>query len=166
MIPLLQLDWLRIAKVALPMLAAIVLVAMLASTRSLLATTRTERDAAVADVAEFRQMVAEATLPPDAVGARPMLSSADAKAALRGLGRDRDDARAALAMIDQEARAARARSAASDAELARAQAENLKRFERAAPMIARLEAAGPTGSVAADAAAIDDDSKAAWEAWR
>lgn len=114
----------------------------------------------------FVDAVTEATVPPDAQGQRARLTPDEALAAARGLARDRDDARAALARIDREARAARSRTTAADAYLRQVQGVNARAYARAAPEIARLEAARATGSAARDAAAIETDSKAAWEAWR
>ena len=158
--------WLRIARVAAPLLAAALLLGLLLWTRGTLDRTRLQRDEAVADVVEFRRLATDATVTAAADGTRELLSIGDAKAALAGAVRDRDDARAALTRIDRETRATRTRAAASDAALVRAQSANAARYARAAPEIARLEAAEPTGSPQADAAAIEIDSKAAWEAWR
>lgn len=158
--------WLRIAKVALPIAAAALLLAALLWTRGTLARTLIERDAAVADVLAFRRLATDATVPTDAKGERPVLSTEDAKAALAGAFRDRDDARASLARVDRETKAARTRSIASDAALVGRQAANARAYARAAPRIAELQRDKPTGKPVEDAAAIEADSKAAWEAWR
>lgn len=86
--------WLRIAKVALPVLVGALAVALGWWAWSVYDRTRLERDVAVADVMEIRRTITEATVPPDKAGNRPLLSVADAKAALTGVVRDRDDARA------------------------------------------------------------------------
>ncbi len=158
--------WLRIARVAAPIVVGLMLVGMLLWTRSMLASTRVQRDAAVTEVVEFRRLATDATVPPGAAGTRPLLSSVDAKAALVGAFRDRDDARAALTRIDRDTKAARVRAAGDDVALARAQAANAASLARAQPRIDELAAAVTTGSAAADAKAIDEDSRAAWEAWR
>lgn len=160
------LSWINALISRAPWIVAGIAIAAFLVERQVVVVRTTERNAAVAEVVEFRRLATDATVPPAADGTRPLLSAGDAKAALAAAFRDRDDARASLTRVDREAKAARVRADAGDATLARTQAANARAFDRAAPVIARLEAARPTGSAFVDAIAIDDDSKAAWEAWR
>ena len=161
-----RVPWLKVAKVILPIFALMLLVGAALWARSAIERTRLERDAAVADVADFRRIVTDATVPPDAKGERPLLSIADAKGALAGVIRDRTDARTSLARVDRETKAAKVRADRADATLAQTQAANLRRLGAAQARIDELARARPSASAAENAAAIDDDSKAAWEAWR
>ena len=80
--------------------------------------------------------------------------------------RDRDDARSTLSHLSHDTAAAKVRETTADAALTRTQAANVKTFERAAPRIAELATAKPTGKPNEDAAAVDADSRAPWEAFR
>lgn len=158
--------WLKVAKIVLPILALALIAGAALWARGVIERTRLERDQAVADVADFRRIVTDATVPPDAKGERPLLSTADAKGALAGAIRDRDDARVTLARVDRETKAAKVRADRADATLAQTQAANLRRLGAAQTRIDQLERARPSASAAENEAAIDDDSRAAWEAWR
>jgi hypothetical protein len=161
-----RVPWLKVLRVALPALAIALLAGALWWAHQVIERTRIERDAAVADVVEFRRLATDATVPPAADGTRPLLTTVDAKAALAGAFRDRDNARAELGRIDRDTKAARQRADRADAALAQEQAANRRRFDAAQGRIAALEAVKPSADAAADAAGIDDDSKAAWESWR
>lgn len=161
-----RVPWLKVAKVGLPIIAILMIVSAALWARRVIDVTRLERDQAVADVADFRRIVTDATMPPDSRGVRVLLSIADAKGALAGVIRDRTDARTSLARVDRETKAAKVRADRADAALAQAQAANLRRLGAAQARIDELSRARPAATAAENAAAIDDDSKAAWEAWR
>lgn len=161
-----RVPWLAIAKVAVP--AAIVLGLSFALwwATGVIDRTRLERDAAVGDVLAFRRIVTDATVTAASDGERPLLSTGDAKTALAGALRDRDDARASLRRIDRDTKAAKVRGEAADTALVRTQAANLIRLGAAQARIDALESARPSPVAAENDAAIEDDSKAAWESWR
>lgn len=148
----------HLLKVA-PWVAAGVLLAAALVERVTIVRVTAERDRLVT-------VVTDATVPADARGDRKALTPDQALAAAAGLARDRDDARASLARVDADARASKARSDVADRALARTQTVNRREFAQAAPRIAALAAAKPAGDPDADAAAIERDSKAAWEGWR
>lgn len=160
------LPWLRIARIAAPVLVISLLIGWALVTRTMLESTRVQRDAAIADVAEFRRLATDATVTAGPDGTRALLSVPDAKAALAGAFRDRDDARSQLRSISQRTTEAKTRSDDADAALTQAQARNAAAFEGAAPRIAALAAAKPTGKADEDAAAIAKDSGAPWEGWK
>ncbi len=148
----------RLLKVA-PFIVLGILIAALLVQRQTVIRIAGERDRLVT-------VVTEATVPPDAKGRRKALTPDEALAAARGLARDRDDARGSLATISQRTVAAKKRDVAADTALVRTQAANVREFARVAPRIEALATAKPTGRPDTDAAAIDVDSRAAWEGWQ
>lgn len=161
-----RVPWLKVAKWGGIVFAVVLVIGAGLWARGVIERTRLERDQAVADVADFRRIVTDATVPPGAKGERPLLSTADAKGALAGAIRDRDDARVTLARVDRETKAAKVRADRADANLAQTQAANLRRLGAAQTRIDELERGRSSASAAENEAAIEDDSRAAWEAWR
>ena len=161
-----RVGWLRVAKIVAPLVVVAGLAIALWYATVIIDRTRVERDAAVADISEFRRLVTDATVPPDAQGDRPLLTTEDAKAAFVGAIRDRDDARESLKRIDRDTKAAKVRADRADTTLATVQATNLRRLGAAQARIDQLERARPSAVPAENAAAIETDSKAAWESWR
>lgn len=125
-----------------------------------------ERDGAQASVIEYRQLATEASAAPNAKGARPLLSDIDAKAALRGLKRNRSYASSAPIEAVRAASEARARSVRADVALTRTQAANVVTFRRATPVIAALGKVKPTGNATVDAATIADVTEQPWKGWQ
>lgn len=149
-------DLIRVA----PWVAGGVLLAAALVERTTIVQVTGERDRLVT-------VVSDATLDPDAGGQRRPLTLAQALAYRRAARQLVSKRIASPLARPQEQKAASARrSLAADVALARAQAVNAVRFARAAPRIAALARAKPTGDADTDAAAVERDSRAPWESWQ
>lgn len=76
------------------------------------------------------------------------------------------DRKETLTRISTESLAAKKRAETADTELKRVQAENTRHFAEAKPQIKALDQRKPTGIAEKDAAALEEDSKAAWKGWK
>lgn len=153
------LFWPRLLKAAPLIALGLLLAAMIVKVRVVVV----ERDAARGERDVLVKAVTDATVEPDAKGARRPLTVAEAATAVPALARDRDDARGALATIGRRTTEARARDVQADKALATAQAGNARTFAReTAPRVAAVAAVRPTGEPARDAAALDNVLAEAW----
>lgn len=109
--------------------------------------------------------VTTATLEPDKNGGRKTLKPAEIVNAIGVLRINLDRARSTLDQIDKDAKDAKSRSDASDAALRASLADAQQRYRTALDRIKGLESRKPAATPAEAAAAITEDSKAAWQGW-
>ena len=108
----------------------------------------------------------DATVEPDAKGVRKPLKPEQVVGAINGLNRGLVSARSALTLISTQALEAKQRADNADKALATATVVFEQRYSSAEKRIAALDKKTPGKTVAEQCAAIQGDSKAAWEGWR
>ena len=127
-------------------------------------TSRTvERDAVTAERDQVLDVVTELTVPADKTGTRVRLSTPDALAAARGLGREVVTRRAQDRETTRRTQEAVVRSDAADVALVDVQRANVRRSEPIKATAQRLRRAGPAGSAQGAADAIDAASLLPWQ---
>lgn len=146
-------------------IAALVAFGLYWSANSRLTTRTVERDAAQGEVRQFRDVVTELTVPPDAKGERVILSTMDALAAARGLGREVATRRTNDRETTRRTRETAVRSDTADRALADTQRANVRRAARVAPVIERLQRTQAADTPEEAAQAIDDASRLPWKEW-
>ncbi len=107
-----------------------------------------------------------ATVAPDAKGVRKPLAPEQVVGAIQSLKWSLDNASGNLEAINQRAAEAKTRADNADKALAQATVIFEQRYASAEKRIAALDKKTPGKTVAEQCAAIQGDSKAAWEGWR
>lgn len=124
----------------------------------------------IARLTEWQQTVVNsatvATVEPDAKGVRKTLKPEQVVGAIQSLKWSRDNAYESLDGINQRAAEAKARADNADKALANATVIFEQRFSSAEKRIAALDKKTPGKTLADQCAAIQADSKAAWEGWK
>lgn len=132
-------------------------------TASRLEVVTGERNVARVERDQVLDVVTELTVPANAKGERVRLSTTDALAAARGLGREVTSRRANDRETTRRTRETVVRSDTADRALADVQRANVRRAERVAPVIRRLQNTKVAETAEEAARAIDEASLLPWK---